>query len=160
MHIPSSPMRVVSLSCASRSVSMTDTRLPLSPYRNPISAPKRQSRCFPRQLSPVSILFCKPSFKKILPRSQGHEIGHLALFSRTVHARQATLHTAFTANAVSTALQVQAGIVQRSLTTKGVRRCTISGLHRNRVRILHAIEGRPVSAGENRLPPASTPDWA
>ncbi len=40
----SSPKEAVSLSHPSRPVSMTDTRLPLSPYRNPISAPNGQPR--------------------------------------------------------------------------------------------------------------------
>ena len=151
---------MVSLSCVSRSVSKTGTRLPLSPYRNPISA-RRDSlgafhNGFIRPLSSFANSLSKryrPDLKAMRPDAS---LLFPDLFTQgRLHCTQRSRHTPH-----RTALQVQAGTVQKSLTTKGVRLCTISGLHRNRVRILHAIGGRPVSAGEKRLPPASTPDWA
>ena len=40
------------------------TRLPLSPYCNPLSARLRQPRCFPLQDVPVLSLFCKDGFQR------------------------------------------------------------------------------------------------
>ena len=71
-----------------------------------------------------------------------------------------TAHSVHGSKPGSTAMQVQSGTVQRSLTTKGVRLCTISGLHSGRVRASHAIGTGPSAAGKKCLPPASTPDWA
>ena len=78
----------------------------------------RQPRCFPQRSDPVLILFCKQTFKEISPVRQGHGAGRVAPLSRPVHARQATLHTAFTAySRVAPQCRFISGIVQKSLTT-------------------------------------------
>ena len=108
----------------------------------------RQPRCFPQRSDPALILFCKQSFKEISPKRQGHGAGRVAPLSRPVHARQATLHTAFTAySRVAPQCRFISGIVQKSLTTWGVRSCTISGLHSSRVKDLYAIKDCPEAAG-------------
>ena len=49
-----------------------NTRLPLSPYCNPLSAPKGQPRCFPPQNIPSLSLFCKDGFQKRFGSCRGH----------------------------------------------------------------------------------------
>ena len=82
----------------------------------------------------------------------------VAFLSRSAHARQATLHTAFTARSrVAPHCRFISGIVHRSHTAMGVRRCTISGLHSDRVTVLYAIRACPSAAGVGTPSPSIHP---
>ena len=70
------------------------TRLPLSPYCNPLSAQLRQPRCFPPQNVPVLSLFCKHGFQRRSQSLSGHNNKLHIPLSPHVHSRQATLHAA------------------------------------------------------------------
>ena len=71
-----------------------NTRLPLSPYCNPLSAQLRQPRCFPQQSVPILSLFCKHGFQERYRQSRGHHDRSTVPLSPHVHSRQATLHAA------------------------------------------------------------------
>ena len=71
-----------------------DTRLPLSPYCNPLSAHLRQPRCFPLQNVPVLSLFCKYGFQERSQTEPVHCTDLHILLSPHIHSRQATLHAA------------------------------------------------------------------
>ena len=90
------------------------------------------------------------------PKAMGR--GRLASLS-LICSRKAgyTAHSVHGSKPGSTAMQVQSGTVQRSLTTKGVRLCTISGLHSGRVRASHAIGTGPSAAGKKMPPPSIHP---
>ncbi len=92
---PAVAAQAVSVSSPRSSVARLNTRLPLSPYCNPPSAPLRQSRRFPQQNDPTLILFCRYGFQKqyrqrLWPKHPAASI----FFPRHTHSRQATLHTA------------------------------------------------------------------
>ena len=79
--------------CAS--VANLRTRLPLSPYCNPLSAPNnRQPRCFPPQNEPALSLFCRYGFQKRYRHLSGHNSLPHGPLSPHIHSRQATLHAA------------------------------------------------------------------
>ncbi len=72
-----------------------NTRLPLSPYCNPLPALLRQPRCFPPQNDPILSLFCKYGFQKqysaaVMAMTPAESV----FFPLHTHSRQATLHTA------------------------------------------------------------------
>jgi len=66
------PRRLFPFNPSVRSVANSNTRLPLSPYCNPLFAQLRQSRCFPQQDNPVLSLFCKDGFQKRFGSCRGH----------------------------------------------------------------------------------------
>ena len=113
----------------------------------------RQPRCFPQRSDPVLILFCKQTFKEISPERQGHGAGRVAPLSRPVHARQATLHTAFTAySRVAPQCRFKPVPYNGRLDHKGS-----TPLHEIRSpqragRSFHAIETRPTAAGKVASP--------
>ena len=95
------PMQNLPLPCRpfpfdpqAQSLPKLNTRLPLSPYCNPLSAQLRQPRCFPLQNRPVLSLFCKHGFQEQLRKLCGHHRLTHVLLSPHVHSRQATLHAA------------------------------------------------------------------
>ena len=108
-----------------------NTRLPLSPYCNPLPAQLRQPRCFPQQNAPTLSLFCKHGFQR--------------------QYRAASGHYAFPADPLSPAYSLKAGYTARSTRfcappcrfipgsyasgsrKEAYRRRTIPGLHGNRV---------------------------
>ena len=110
------------------------TRLPLSPYCNPLSAPLRQPRCFPLQnQSPLS-LFCKDGFQ----RQFRNRLWPSATFRRLLFPRiltQGRLHcTQHTI--LRTALQVHTWFVRTAGFPKREFSICVaqnSGLHGNRV---------------------------
>ena len=108
------------------------TRLPLSPYCNPLSAPLRQPRCFPRQNVPVLSLFCKDGFQRqyrhlLWPQANSRVLlfPHILTQGRL----RCTQHTI-----LCTALQVLFPARTRADPSRGFcRRRTIPGLHGSRV---------------------------
>ena len=67
------PSRLFPFDPPVQSVANLNTRLPLSPYCNPLSAQLRQPRCFPQQNVPVLSLFCKDGFQKRFSCCCGHQ---------------------------------------------------------------------------------------
>ena len=106
-----------------------NTRLPLSPYCNPLPVQLRQPRCFPLQNVPILSLFCKHGFQRRSQLLSGHNSKLHIPLSPHVHSRQATLHAARDSAhrlAGSFLVRTRAGPVRDSY-----RRRTISGLHGN-----------------------------
>ena len=100
---------------------------------------------------PVLILFCRQCFQYAKNR----------VFPRAVHARQATLHTAFTAySRVAPQCRFKPAPYSGRCDRKGSTPLHESRSPQRAGRSFHAIETRPAAAGNNCLPPASTPDWA
>ena len=66
------PCRLFPFNPSAQSVANSNTRLPLSPYCNPLFAQLRQPRCFPQQNDPVLSLFCKDGFQKRFGSCRGH----------------------------------------------------------------------------------------
>ena len=122
----------------------TNTRLPLSPYCNPLSAQLRQPRCFPQQHVPVLSLFCKYGFQKRFGCRCGHQQTAAGPLSPHTHSRQATLH------ATHDSVHRLAGSYQ-ARTRRGFRnRSSQTSSHNTRSprkpgRMLHAIGARPRS---------------
>ena len=103
------------------------TRLPLSPYCNPLSAPLRQPRCFPLQnQSPLS-LFCKDGFQ----RQFRNRLWPSATFRRLLFPRiltQGRLHcTQHTI--LRTALQVHTRLVRDRRFSKECCNFTVVAQH-------------------------------
>ncbi len=88
------PHRLFPFDPSPQSVANLNTRLPLSPYCNPLSAQLRQPRCFPRQNDPALSLFCKDGFQKQFGSCCGHQQSAAGPLSPHTHSRQATLHAA------------------------------------------------------------------
>ena len=118
------------------------TRLPLSPYCNPLSAQLRQPRCFPPQSVPILSLFCKHGFQEQYKNSL-----YTADFCKFPFPRmftQGRLHC--TQHVIlRTALQVLTRLVR-----EWVRNGSKPPSHNTRSprklgRILHAIGVRPES---------------
>ena len=119
------------------------TRLPLSPYCNPLSAQLRQPRCFPLQNVPILSLFCKHGFQKQLQKMSAHDIFCTVLFPHMF--TQGRLHC--TQHVIlRTALQVLTRLVRVGPRTIGI----LPPSHNTRSprkpgRILHAIGVRPLT---------------
>ena len=121
------------------------TRLPLSPYCNPLSAQLRQPRCFPPQRNSPLSLFCKDGFQRQFRKWLWPSVTfRQAPFSPHTHSRQATLHTAHdSAHCLAGSFPAR---TRRGLPT----RSSHSSSHNTRSprkpgRILHAIGVRPKS---------------
>ena len=122
-----------------------NTRLPLSPYCNPLPAHLRQPRCFPPQNKSTLSLFCKHGFqKRYLAAVWPYQPTKLIFFPRHVHSRQATLHTAHDSVhrlAGSYPARTRRGF---PIGSSQLRR-TKTGSPRKTGRMLHAIGARPKS---------------
>jgi len=121
----------------------------------------RQPRCFPPQVQPVLILFCKQSFRKISPLPQGHGAERFSSPFPTCPRKAGYAAHSVHGKPHSTAMQVYiryrtevAWNHSGSTPLHNIRSPQRQGL------ISHAIESGPAAAGDKRLPPAPTPDWA
>ena len=109
------------------------TRLPLSPYCNPLPALLRQPRCFPPQKPLILSLFCKDDFQEQNRRCMAITHSGTGPLSQHTHSRQATLHTAHdSAHCLAGSYQAR---TRRRLPIPGVLklRRTTPGLHGSRV---------------------------
>ena len=145
-------------------VAIRATRLPLSPHCNPFSVSRNSLGDFHRSLS-VSLA----SFAEKVSESRGPLIAPAGAKTawpliRQSHARQATsAHSAWGPKPVRTALQVHNLLrTQLGNTTAGVRLCTRTGLHGNRVGVTMPLEIAlsPQARSIPRFPPAPTQNWA
>lgn len=108
------------------------TRLPLSPYCNPVFAPLGQPRCFPPQTCPPPILFCRCGFKRHeQPGSGQNRIAGYPLFATPTQGRL-RLHTAFQGGSPFTPHCRFKSASYTGRYHKGVRLCTRAGLHEDR----------------------------
>ena len=108
-----------------------NTRLPLSPYCNPLPAQLRQPRYFLLQNDPILSLFCKDGFQKQYRQSLGRATRRLNIFPRilTQGRLHCTQHTI-----LCTALQVHTWLVREEASNWSSQlRRTIPGLRGNRV---------------------------
>ena len=121
-----------------------NTRLPLSPYCNPLPVQLRQPRCFPQQSDPVLSLFCKNGFQRRSQPLSGHNQQLKVPLSPHAHSRQATLHAARdSAHRLAGSYQARTRLGYRihgSLPTSHNTRSP-----RKPGRMLHAIGTRPES---------------
>ena len=119
-----------------------NTRLPLSPYCNPLSAQLRQPRCFPLQNVPILSLFCKHGFQKQLQKMSAHDTFCTVLFPRMF--TQGRLHC--TQHVIlRTALQVLTRLVREWVLDRSAPPSHNTRSPRKLGRILHAIGVRPES---------------
>lgn len=161
MAHPSLPMEAVPLSAPRQGVASPATRLPLSPHCNPFSAPPfgRQPRCFP----PQSVRFLA-SFAVQVSRGH-HALSSLAredtVYSpiRRHHARQATsAHSVTDSRPMHRIAGSQSVSYTARFTAKGVRPCTRTGLHENRVGLTMPLEiALSPQARKRALPPSTHP---
>ena len=122
-----------------------NTRLPLSPYCNPLPAHLRQPRCFPLQKPLILSLFCKDDFQEQNYRCMAITHSSTGPLSQHTHSRQATLHTAHdSAHCLAGSYLVR---THSRLPIKGVLnlRRTKFRSPRKPGRMLHAIGARPES---------------
>ena len=141
-------------------VAIRATRLPLSPHCNPFSVSRTSLGDFHRSLS-VSLA----SFAEKVSESRGPLIAPAGAKTawpliRQSHARQATsAHSAWGPKPVRTALQVHNLLrTQLGNTTAGVRLCTRTGLHGNRVGVTMPLEiALSPQARSPALPPSTHP---
>ena len=128
------PRRPFPFDPLAHSLPKASTRLPLSPYCNPLSAQLRQPRCFPLQRDSPLSLFCKDGFqrqfrKRLWPSAPFRRLlfPHILTQGR-LHCIQHTI--------LCTALQVHTRFVREGgfqTNRSSHPRRTISGLHGNRV---------------------------
>ena len=121
------------------------TRLPLSPYCNPLSVPLRQPRCFPLQDVPILSLFCKDDFQRqyrLLPWPSA--INRMLLFPNilTQGRLRCTQHAI-----LRTALQVHTRLVCEEASNRWSSQASSHNTRSPRKpgRMLHAIGARPGS---------------
>ena len=157
-------MGAVPLSVPRQGVAVHATRLPLSPHCNPFFARDDSLGDFHHSPS-VSLA----SFAEKVSESKGPLIAPAGAKTtwpliRQSHARQATsAHSAWGPKPVRTALQVHNLLrTQLGNTTAGVRLCTRTGLHGNRVGITMPLESAlsPQARSIPHCPPAPTQNWA
>ena len=120
------------------------TRLPLSPYCNPLPAQLRQPRCFPPQSVPILSLFCKHGFQERYRHLSGHNKPPHGPLSPHDHSRQATLHAAHDS------VHRLAGSYPARTRRRLPARSSQASSHNTRSprkpgRMLHAIGARPES---------------
>ena len=156
------PMEAVPLSTPRHSVAVCTTRLPLSPHCNPFSAHGiRQPRCFPPQSVHFFSLFCRSGFKEQRAACcSGRRLSGLT--SHPPHPRKAGYvctqryapeRERCTALQVHNLFRTQAGN-----TAMGVRLCTRTGLHGNRVGLtMPLLIALSPQARKNRASPQHPP---
>ena len=120
------------------------TRLPLSPYCNPLSAQLRQPRCFPLQIRTTLSLFCKYGFQRQCRSGYGHYRPlyvpfPLILTQGRLHCTQHTI--------LCTALQVHTRLVREEASTEWSSQTSSHNTRSPRKpgRMPHAIGARPGS---------------
>ena len=130
----------------------------------PILSPKEQPRCFPLQSVRFFSLFCRQGFREqrtVALRPGANTVWPLI---RHTHARQATSAHSVTAPQGTDAPHCRFIICfvhSSKNTTMGVRLCTRTGLHRNRVGLTMPLEiALSPQARVARFPPAPTQHWA
>ena len=155
------PMEAVPLSTPRHSVAVCTTRLPLSPHCNPFSAHGiRQPRCFPPQSVHFFSLFCRSGFKEQRAACcSGRRLSGLT--PHPPHPRKAgyvCTQRYAPERERCTALQVHNLFrTQAENTTVGVRLCTRTGLHENRVGLSMPLEIALSSQAQKALPPSTHP---
>ena len=103
------PHRLFPLNPSAHMLPTVSTRLPLSPYCNPLPALLRQPRCFPLQKPLILSLFCKDDFQEQNHRRMATTIGGTFPFPNilTQGRLHCTQHTI-----LRTALQVHTRLVR------------------------------------------------
>ena len=159
---PSLPMEAVPLSAPRHNVASYATRLPLSPHCNPFFARDDSLGDFHHSLS-ASLA----SFAAMVSESRGPLApagSKFGLASHSPYPRKAgyICTQRYGPAGRCTALQVYHLLrTQLGNTTMGVRLCTRTGLHGNRVGITMPLESAlSPQACAARFPPAPTRNWA
>ena len=141
------------------------TRLPLSPHCNPFFVSLEQPRCFPPQSVRFFSLFCSHGFReqRTAHAPAGSDHG-LASHPPCPPQGRLHLHTALRPSWNTDAPHCRFIICfvhSSENTTMGVRLCTRTGLHGNRVGVTMPLEiALSSQARKPGFPPAPTQHWA
>ena len=136
------------------------------PHCNPLSARDRQPGCFPRQMFRLFSLFCSTSFKgRSQSRAPAGAAAALIPYSHRPTQGRLHLHTALRPGIEAMhriAGSYPVSYTVTGITTTGVRLCTKTGLHENRVGsampLADALD--PQARLSPRFPPAPARNWA